>query len=202
MSSGWFVWIGIVFSSIVVAELIRLNILLYLTFKKELKFPNPVHRKSSALYPSVTVIVPAKDEQNHIRQTAKSILDSDYPNLKLVLVNDRSNDRTLEIMEGVAQEDSRVQVMSITELPSGWTGKTNAMFQAAEVTSSDILLFTDADAILEKDVISSSVDFLVDRDMDMLSLLPGFLKRGFLENRGASPFRSGAFVILSLDRGQ
>ncbi|MBI5249592.1 MAG: glycosyltransferase [Desulfomonile tiedjei] len=182
MSSGWLVWVGLVFCLIVLAELARLNFLLYLAFKNEIKLPNLAHHRTGARGPRVTVIVPAKDEESHIERTAKSILDSEYADMDLILIDDRSSDRTGEIIRSVAKEDPRVRVMSVKDLPSGWTGKTHAMFHAAATTSSDILLFTDADAVLEKDVISKAVNFMVDRNLDMLSLLPGFTQRGFLEN--------------------
>lgn len=182
MSSGWLIWVGIAFSFIVLVELARLNFLLFSSYRKELKLPENSPLNAVAYRQSVTVIVPAKDEETHIGFTAGSILASDYPNLHLILVNDRSTDRTLEIMENIAREDPRVRVMSVNELPKGWTGKTNAMFQAAESTTSDILLFMDADAEIEKDVIARAVAFLVDRNLDMLSIVPGFSNRGFLEN--------------------
>lgn len=182
MSSGWIVWAGLLFSLVVLAELLRLNLLLYEALKRELKFQHPSdHRKRTDL-PRVSVIVPAKDEQNTVERTAESILTSDYGNLDLILVNDRSADRTLEIMENVARESPRVRVISIEELPAGWTGKTHAMFHGAASASGEILLFTDADAVLDKDVISRAVDFLIQRDLDALSLIPGFLERGFIES--------------------
>lgn len=182
MSSGWIVWAGLLFSLVVLAELLRLNFLLYEALRKELTFPNGGdHRKRTDL-PRVSVIVPAKDEENTIASTAGSILASDYGELDLILVSDRSADRTLEIMENVAREDPRVRVLSIEELPSGWTGKTHAMFHGAAAASGEVLLFTDADAVLDMDVISKSVDFLIQRNLDAVSLIPGFLERGFIEN--------------------
>ena len=202
MSSGWLIWAGIAFSFIVLVELARLNFLLFSSYKKELKLPENSPLNTVAHRQSMTVIVPAKDEETHIGFTARSILASDYANLHLILVNDRSTDRTLEIMEDVAREDPRVRVMSVNELPQGWTGKTNAMFKAAERTTSDVLLFMDADAEIEKDLISRAVAFLVDRDLDMLSLVPGFSNRGFLENAVHLHLALGLLFILSLDRCQ
>jgi len=176
------VWIGILFGSIVLLELIRLNFLLYSAFKKDLKLPDSGHCDPDLESPSITVVVPAKDEEDHIETVVRTILSSNYPHLELILVDDRSSDDTLEIMEKAARDDARVRVMSIRELPPEWTGKTHAMFQAAKTASSDILLFTDADAVFEKDLISRAVNFMIGRNLDMLSLLPGFLERGFLED--------------------
>jgi cellulose synthase/poly-beta-1,6-N-acetylglucosamine synthase-like glycosyltransferase len=182
MSSGWLIWAGFLFSLVVVAELLRLNFLLYEALRKELKLPDSGdHRKRKDL-PRVTVIVPAKDEETTIQQTAKSILASDYDKLDLILVNDRSTDRTLEMMEHMARQDPRIRVVCVEELPSGWTGKTHAMFHGTACASGEILLFTDADAMLEMDVISRSVDFMLCCNLDALGLLPGFLERGFIEN--------------------
>ncbi len=96
---------------------------------------------------------------------------SDYGELDLILINDRSADRTLEIME-----TWRGRIGSPRDIHRGTavrgTGKTHAMFHGAAAASGEILLFTDADAVLEQDVISKSVDFLTQRDLDALSLIP------------------------------
>jgi len=130
----------------------------------------------------VSVIIPAKDEALYIEESLRSILASDYPRLELIVADDRSRDRTPQIVSRISEEDSRVSMVTIRQLPAGWTGKTHALFQAANKASGDIFLFTDADTVFAPDVVSRAVDFLGSRNLDMISLLPGFTKSGFSEN--------------------
>ena len=99
-------------------------------------------------FPSLVVVVPARDEAKHIAATMDALLMSDYWNLLVVAVNDRSTDATGEILDGyAARYANRVKVIHITELEDGWLGKTFAMQLAVENTESEYLLFTDADVL-------------------------------------------------------
>jgi chlorobactene glucosyltransferase len=130
----------------------------------------------------VSVIIPANNESHCIAKSAKAILESKNCRLELILANDRSQDNTLQIMEQLAKADSRIKVVSVNELPAGWTGKTNAMFRGAEIASGEILVFTDADTILNPNALHMALDLLLRRKLDLLSLVPGFTERGFIED--------------------
>ncbi len=178
----WTVWTGIVFSFLVLVELIHLNIILIQTLRGEKKLDDYISSASPHFSPLVSVIVPAKDEAETIEDTVRSILESEYDRIELILVNDRSLDQTQEIMESRAREDARVSVVAVNELPSGWTGKTHALYEGARRAKGDLLLFTDADTVLDGRTIAKAVRYFSDHDADMLSLLPQFIERGFVEN--------------------
>src|SRR5215475_10124930 len=85
--------------------------------------------------PQLTVIVPARNEEQAIEQTLRSLLDQQNITLEILAINDRSTDKTGEIMdriaaEGLAQNKS-ISVIHIKDLPEGWLGKTHAMALAA-----------------------------------------------------------------------
>ncbi len=181
MASSWFVWGAVVFSAIVLAELLRLNIILFKTLKME-QVLSPATDCGKQVCPLVSVLIPARDEEANIQGSAKSILDSDYENLELILVDDRSSDDTLRLMEQIAENDRRVKVISIRNLPEGWTGKTHALHKGVQSASGEIFLFVDADSVTARNLVSRSVNHLLTHDLDMLSLAPGFVRRGFLEN--------------------
>ncbi len=178
----WVGWAGVIFVVAVMVELCRLDLVFLRVLLSESEMTGPSADNSEHSVPLVSVIIPAKDEETHIEQAARAALASDYKHIEVILVNDRSADNTLQIMERVAREDQRVKIFSISELPDGWTGKTHAMFQAAEIASGTILLFTDADAELTNDAVSRSVDLLGRERADMVSLLPNFARRGFIED--------------------
>lgn len=169
------------FSAIILAELLRLNILLFKTLKTEQVLSSPTDCTKQSC-PTVSVLIPARDEEGNIQESAKSILDSDYENLELILVDDRSSDDTLKLMEQIAEKDRRVKVISIRSLPEGWTGKTHALYEGVQSATGDILLFIDADSVIARNLVSRSINHLLTHDLDMLSLAPGFVHRGFLEN--------------------
>src|SRR5947209_11821357 len=112
---------------------------------------NPV---SPAGNPRVSIIVPARNEEEAIEQALNSLLALDYENYEVIAVNDRSTDRTGQIMARVAASSHSGQplrIMHHTELPSGWLGKTHAMWTAANQATGEWLLLTDADVIFKPD---------------------------------------------------
>ena len=98
---------------------------------------------------SVTVIVPARNEEQKVAACLQSLLAQDYPNIRIVMVDDRSTDGTGLVMDRYTGPNAAK--LAIAELPQGWLGKTHAMAQAAEFAIADhrpdYLLFTDADIL-------------------------------------------------------
>lgn len=182
MVPDWLVWIAVCIVAVVVFEVFRAGQLLFRNLRTEPKLEAANPTRSEGPYPLVSVIIPAKDEESFIERSMRSVLDSDYPNLELIVVNDRSNDQTGRIISDLSRTDPRVKALHIKELPDGWTGKTHALFRGAEPARGDIFLFTDADTILRSDVISLAVKYFAKHKLDMLGLLPGFIERGFSEN--------------------
>ena len=82
-------------------------------------------------WPSLAVIVAARDEDANVERSVRSLLAQDYPALEIIAVDDRSSDRTGTILDSLAREDGRLQVVHVTDLPAGWLGKTNAMISSA-----------------------------------------------------------------------
>jgi cellulose synthase/poly-beta-1,6-N-acetylglucosamine synthase-like glycosyltransferase len=182
MSVTLVTWAGVFFVFLVLLKLLHMNLLLVWVLKREPRLADRVSGKAANPLPLVTVIISAKDEESHIEEAAKSILASDHSSIQLILVDDRSVDRTFEIMGELARQDNRVTVLSVLDLPQGWTGKTHAVFLATNHASGEILLFTDADTVFRPDAISRALRFFLTNDLDMLSLVPGFTERGFLED--------------------
>ncbi len=112
--------------------------------------------------PSITVIVPARNEAEALPSCLKSLLAQDYQNLHIIVVDDRSTDATGEIIDSIAsQHPEKLKGIHVTELPGGWLGKTHAMALAARhaiaMHRSDYLLFTDADIIFAPETLRRSL---------------------------------------------
>lgn len=133
-------------------------------------------------WPSVAIIFAAKDEQREIEEAVRSMLKVDYPNLKYTAVNDRSTDQTGDILNRLAEEDERLNVVHVEELPDGWLGKNNALHQAAVVTDTDYLLFTDADVSFDAECVKRAIGYTESHGVDHLTMFPKVPMPGLMLN--------------------
>jgi cellulose synthase/poly-beta-1,6-N-acetylglucosamine synthase-like glycosyltransferase len=127
--------------------------------------------------PTVTVIVPARNESADITATLESLLNQDYPNLQILAANDRSTDSTGAIMDALAaQHPTKLHILHVRELPTGWLGKTHAMALAARhavaIQQPDYLLFTDADVVFHREAIRRSLAEAVTTQADHFVTFP------------------------------
>ena len=138
--------------------------------------------------PRVSIIVPARNEEETIEQALRALLALDYDNYEVIAVNDRSTDRTGEIMERVSQNPHPVaqdatrmghplRVIHHTELPAGWLGKTHAMWTAANQASGDWLLFTDADVMFKPDSLRRALVYAESEPADHVVLFPRMIMK-------------------------
>jgi glycosyltransferase involved in cell wall biosynthesis len=149
---------------------------------------NPV---SAAGNPRVSIIVPARDEEETIEQALHTLLALDYDNYEVIAVNDRSTDRTGEIMERIAANhrsskstremghpDFRtLRVIHHRELPAGWLGKTHAMWTAANQATGEWLLFTDADVLFKPDSLRRALVYAESVPADHMVLFPRMIMK-------------------------
>jgi glycosyltransferase involved in cell wall biosynthesis len=123
--------------------------------------------------PTLTVIVPARNEAEDIRACLESLVRQDYARLQVIAVDDRSTDATGALMVRLAaQWPERLRVIHITELPAEWLGKTHAMALAARECRTDFLLFTDADVIFVPEALRLALAQAVAEDADHFVLMP------------------------------
>jgi cellulose synthase/poly-beta-1,6-N-acetylglucosamine synthase-like glycosyltransferase len=125
--------------------------------------------------PRVSIIVPARNEEEHIAQTLIQLLALDYPSYEVIAVNDRSTDRTGAVMDEVASTSAaqgRLRVLHVEQLPSGWLGKAHAMWSAAGQATGDWLLFTDADVLFKPDSVRRAVAYAEAEPADHVVLFP------------------------------
>jgi glycosyltransferase involved in cell wall biosynthesis len=104
-----------------------------------------------------SVVIAARDEEARIEQTIRQLLAQRGVELEIIVVDDRSRDRTNEILTRLAKEDARVEVKRVDALPDGWLGKCHACHIGASAATSDWILFTDGDCRLQPDVIARAL---------------------------------------------
>jgi cellulose synthase/poly-beta-1,6-N-acetylglucosamine synthase-like glycosyltransferase len=141
---------------------------------------NPEWDRNSPGNPRVSIIVPARNEEEDIELSLTLLLALDYGNYEVIAVNDRSNDRTGEIMERVARETAahnRLHVIHHRELPAGWLGKTHAMWTAVNQATGDWLLFTDADVLFKPDSLRRTLAYAEAERADHVVLFPQMIMK-------------------------
>jgi glycosyltransferase involved in cell wall biosynthesis len=130
--------------------------------------------------PRVSIIVPACNEAESIRETLRQLLVLDYSNYEVIAVNDRSTDRTGQIMDEVAgsvQTHGLLKVIHVSELPPGWLGKTHAMWTAGQQATGDWLLFTDADVLFKPDSLRRAIAYAESERADHVVLFPRMIMK-------------------------
>jgi glycosyltransferase involved in cell wall biosynthesis len=122
--------------------------------------------------PRVCLIAAARNEAPGLEAAIQSWLALEYPALEIVLINDRSTDQTGSIIERLARDDPRVTSLQVTHLPSGWLGKTYALALGAAHTTSDWLLFTDADVRFHPKTLQKAIAYAMHVGCDHVACLP------------------------------
>jgi glycosyltransferase involved in cell wall biosynthesis len=98
---------------------------------------------------------------------------------EFIVVDDRSTDRTGDILRCLAKEDARVQVKRVDVLPEGWLGKCHACHIGASAATGDWILFTDADCWLKPDVIARALQVAERDGADHVTMSPGTVVQSF-----------------------
>ncbi|MGV2938334.1 glycosyltransferase family 2 protein [Mesobacillus sp. LC4] len=137
----------------------------------------------------LSVIVAARNEEEHISQSVRTQLNQTYKNTEWLLVNDRSEDGTGEVMENLKSFDSRIKVIHIESLPDGWLGKNHALYKGYQYATGNLILFTDADVLYHPEAFSKGVGYFEKHGLDHLTAAP---------NLSAKPFWLKAFVAFFL----
>lgn len=120
--------------------------------------------------PLLSVIVPARNEAANIGRCVRSILQSNYPRLEVIVVDDHSTDATATLAREAGAGDARLHVVSAPDLASGWLGKQWACAHGASIARGEILCFTDADTVHASDLHARAVRALHARQADLLSV--------------------------------
>ena len=151
---------------------------------------NPV---SPAGNPRVSIMVPARNEEDSIEQALNTLLALDYDNYEVIAVNDRSTDRTGEILDSMEKNPRPVpaknagtrtghphpdfRVVHHRELPPGWLGKAHAMWTAANQATGEWLLFTDADVLFKPESLRRALAYAEAERADHVVLFPQMIMK-------------------------
>ena len=134
-----------------------------------------VERTSPPLNPPlISVCIPARNEERNVRACVEAVLNQDYPNFEVIVLDDRSTDSTPTILTDIASRDSRLLPINGSDLPAGWAGKPHALYQASTMArgaQSAWLCFIDADTFLSPATLSSCYVKAIETGADMFTIM-------------------------------
>jgi len=131
-------------------------------------------------HPRVSIIVPARNEEGDIEHTLTGLLALDYDNYEVIVIDDRSTDRTGEIIDRIAAHPAahgRLRVVHVVELPASWLGKPHAMWTAGLQATGEWLLFTDADVLFRPDVLRRALTYAEAEQADHVVVFPRMIMK-------------------------
>ncbi len=143
--------------------------------------------------PSMTVIVPARNEAPAMEATLRALLACEYSALHVIAVDDRSTDATGKIMDAVAglpEAVGKLTVLHVAELPAGWLGKPHALALAAQSAQTEWLLFTDGDVLFAPDIFRRAMNYAQESRADHLVVYPTMILKGWAEHGFLTFFQS------------
>jgi glycosyltransferase involved in cell wall biosynthesis len=141
----------------------------------------PIESMRRDMLPSVSVLIPTRNEAKNIGACLRGALTQDHPKYEVIVVDDSSTDATLQIAQNAAANTQRLRVFRGRPVAPHWFGKTYGQYQAAQVSRGQYLLFLDADVVLDRRALSYMVTAAKKTGAGILSILPLQVKQGFWE---------------------
>jgi len=174
-----------------------LSILIYLltTELKAPKFGQALNSKTHNGGPRVSVIVTARNEEQMIEKCLNSLSAQTYKNMEIIVIDDTSTDRTVEIVISAMSRNAKLQLIHAGRKPDGWVGKSWPCWRGFEESKGDYLLFVDADSMFDATIIERCISYTREKSIDMLSLSPR-IKVSSVWARAVLPLISGAINLL------
>jgi chlorobactene glucosyltransferase len=139
----------------------------------------PLKQPSDQL-PVVSVIVPTRNEAYRVEKCIRSLKTQTYPHLEIFIIDD-STDNTVDLIKSIVGDDPRFHLIKEEKLPNGWIGKPHALQQGSKLAKGDFLIFIDADTFHDPSLITRSVEYAIEHDIDLLSLVPHHICESFWE---------------------
>lgn len=178
----WLFWLGA--ATLVVYLLLGIDLL---WGNRSVRSLDGVSPRLPVPAPRVSVIAAARNEARNIREALQSLLQLDYPDYELIVVDDRSEDETGAILDAMAAADPRLKAVHVRELPPRWLGKNHALWLGSQKATGELILFTDADIVMAPTTLARAVTLLRQERLDHLAVTPSMrMPSTFLQMFGTS----------------
>lgn len=154
--------------------------------RSDAKVPQPA--------PLISVMVPARNEAENIGTCLESLMQQDYPNFEILVLDDNSTDDTAGIVAGLAARDSRIRLYQGEPLPEDWAGKPHACHQLSQHARGEWFLFVDADTIHAPAMLRGVLELAMKMKTSLLSGFPRQLVKSLPQKIGVPVIY---FIIMS-----
>jgi peroxiredoxin len=158
--------------TVVAAAALLLALIPAIMFAFNLRHFRPPPAPDPAAMPRLSVLIPARNEEDTIGAAVASVLESRGVDLEVIVLDDGSEDATPEILAELAAQDPRLRVEQAPPLPPGWSGKQHACAALSRLASRPILVFMDADVRISADALARAARFLETSGADLVSGFP------------------------------
>lgn len=167
-------------------EILAIFIIAFLALRTLVSLANAISglhlpKKKPLVFPKVSVLIPARNEEASIGKLLRSLEQQDYPDFEAIVCDDHSSDNTDEVVTWFSGEDSRFRVFLSEKLPEDWLGKNFACHQLAQRATGKYLIFLDADVELSPGALSRAVAFFQKKKWSLLSVFPQQRMHSFAE---------------------
>jgi len=178
-------WTGLVSAAIPTLMFLK-NRKLFLPPRQQMLLLFPQHDRPASTsdaqkLPTVSVLIPARDEAAGIANAITSALASEEVVVEVVVLDDHSTDDTPKIVQEIAQSDDRVRLVGGQALPASWNGKQFACFQLANHARYERMIFIDADVILQPKALADLIAYQDASGAALLSAFPHQITGTWLE---------------------
>lgn len=161
---------------------ISLAVILLVSFYNLITAPvvkvSPLKNKTN---PLISVLIPARNEENNIGKCLDCLLEQDYNNMEILVLDDHSNDNTTKIVKDYQHKYAQIKLLKGKDLPKGWLGKNWACHQLSNKANGDYFLFLDADVRIKKETISSIIFEANSSNVKMISVFSTQIIKSFGE---------------------
>src|SRR5690606_23302319 len=123
-------------------------------------------------YPFVYILVPDRNEERNIERCVRSLLQQDYTNYEILVLDDEREDRTWEILSNLARDNKKLHIFKGNPLPEDWIGKCWACHQLSQSARGEYLLFVDADTEHKPTMLRSIIDAAQFYQADLVTGFP------------------------------
>ena len=149
-------------------------------------------------WPKLSIVIPACNEAASLEAALSSVLQQDYPDLEIILIDDRSTDGTAAIVDRMATADSRILAIHVERLPEGWLGKVHALALGAAHAGGSWLLFSDADVHMAPGMLRRAMAYAGHHALDHMAALPDLWPSSLLVDANLALFCRTFVVVMRL----
>lgn len=131
--------------------------------------------------PFVSLLIPVRNEEKNISHCLNSLINQDYPNYEIIIIDDNSEDRTYEISEEYVRKYPNIKLIKCPKKPEGWLGKSYALHCGVREAKGEFFGFIDADVSLSSQALSKAMYYILENKCAALSFLPTLKNISFWE---------------------